>query len=403
MKRINTIRCYRIVDWAIPETPYTESDPLDAIRKPPHGRITLPSPDTARRLVCHVNLARTSAVRSAGAERQTELLIRELSAQSMPQRLVVLQHGALASRVDDVPNLSVRQVRGRLGALLACRGAALLHAHEPHAAQVAHAAGHKRKNYVITRRWYGPIGTSWYTRRMYNRAGVVAAVSSAVEQTVRSRFPRTPTVCVPDAWMPGQPDPQTVAHLRQKFAGKFVVGNIAAMDARTKGHETLFQAVRLLRTECPSLHVVLLGDGKLEEEYRTAANDLPQVEFAGWVDDPLSWIAAFDLFAFPSLREALGSSLLDVMRAGVPAVASRVDGIPDAVSEDAGILIPPGDPEAMARAIARLYGSETERRRLAQGARKRAEHFSPGNMARRYLQLYRTLIEKDPCTGALAP
>lgn len=363
----------------------------------------MPSPETAQRLICHINLARTSATRSAGAERQTELLIRELSARSMPQKLVVLRRGALADRVDDVPGLNVRRVRGRLGALLACRGAALLHAHEPHAAQVAYAVCRRRKNYVITRRWYGPIGTSGYTRRMYGRAGTVAAVSSAVEQIVRSQFPRTPTACVPDAWMPGQPDPRTVARLRQKFAGKFVVGNIAAMDARTKGHTTLFQAVRLLRTECPNLHVVLLGDGKLEEEYRTATKDLPQIEFAGWVNDPLSWIAAFDLFAFPSLREALGSSLLDVMRAGVPAVACRVDGITDAVTEDTGILIPPGDPEAMAQAIARLHGSETERKRLAQGARKRAEHFSPGNMAQRYLRLYRTLIEKDPGTGAFPP
>ena len=213
---------------------------------------------------------------------------------------------------------------------------------------------------------------------------------------MRTQFPRTPTVCVPDAWMPGQPDPQTVARLRQRLAGKFVVGNIAAMDAITKGHETLFQAVRLLQAKCPKMHVVLLGDGKLEEEFRARTRDLPQIEFAGWVDDPLSWIAAFDLFAFPSLREALGSSLLDVLRAGVPVVASRVDGIPDAVTKDAGILVPPGDPDALARAIMELYQSAAKRARLAQGAQRRAEHFSPGNMAQRYLSLYRALPMTAP-------
>ena len=359
----------------------------------------MPGPGTTQELICHINLARTSAIRSVGAERQTELLIRELSKESVHQQLVVLRQGALANRLDDIPNLKVRKVRGRLEALLACRGASLLHAHEPHAAQVAYAACRRRKNYIITRRWYGPIGTSSYTRKMYSHAGIVAGVSSAVEQVVRNQFPRTPTACVPDAWMPGQPDPQMVTRLRQRFAGKFVVGNIAAMDTRTKGHETLFQAVRLLQAKCPNLHVVLLGDGKLEEEFKTQTKDIPQVEFAGWVDDPLPWVAAFDLFAFPSLREALGSSLLDVMRAGVPAIASKVDGIPDAVSEDSGILIPSSNPEALAQAIARLYQSETERTRLAQGARRRAEHFSPDNMARRYLRLYRTLARKDSSTN----
>ena len=358
----------------------------------------MPNPVAARELICHINLARISTVRSKGAERQTELLIRELSKASVRQRLVVLRQGALANRLNEIPDLRVRKVRGRLEALLACRGASLLHAHEPHAAQVAYAACRQRKNYLITRRWYGPIGTSSYTRKMYSHAGTVATVSSAVEQVVREQFPHTPTACVPDAWMPGQPDPKTVARLRQQFAGKFVVGNIGAMDARTKGHEVLFQAVRLLRAKCPKLHVVLLGDGKLEEEFKAATKDLPQIEFAGWVDDPLSWIAVFDLFAFPSLREALGSSLLDAMRAGVPVVASRVDGIPDAVTEDAGILVPPGDPEALARAIMELYQSATARMQLAQGAQRRAEYFSPGNMAKRYLKLYRALPMKDPGT-----
>ena len=129
----------------------------------------------------------------------------------------------------------------------------------------------------------------------------------------------------------------------------------------------------------------------MEEEFRRQAEGLTNVYFAGWVEDPITWIAAFDLFAFPSLVEPLGSTLLDVMRAGVPVVASRVDGIPEIITEGCGILVPPGDAGALAEQLLLLYRSEGLRRSLSEKGVERAKEYSPELIARRHLEVYRTL------------
>ena len=107
--------------------------------------------------VCHINLARIVHLR--GAERQTELLIRELAKVLPQQRLVIQKHGVLANRLDDVANLEICMVRNRLSALRVCQGVLLSHAHEPHASQVAYVAQTLWGTpYIVTRRTDHPIG-----------------------------------------------------------------------------------------------------------------------------------------------------------------------------------------------------------------------------------------------------
>ena len=339
--------------------------------------------------ICHINLARVSKLR--GGARQTELLVREL-AQILPkQRLVVLQGKVLANRLDDVPNLEICKVRSRLSALGACRGAWLLHAHETHAAQVAYVASFRGPRYIITRRTDSPIGSSFFTRGMYRNARTVVALSAAIENQILKRFAGIPTVQIPDAWTPGDPSESVQLAIRQRHEGKFLVGHIAAMDGEGKGHGVLLQAARILQETNPDIHFLLLGSGRLEDKFRQQGEGLANVFFQGWQEDPFSWISAFDIFAFPSLHEGLGSVLLDVLRAGVPVVASRAGGIPGVVTDDCGILVEPGNADALAQELLRLYNSPVVRERLSQGAKARAAEFSPLKMAERYVYLYQTL------------
>ena len=307
------------------------------------------------------------------------------------QRVIFKQGAAMENRLDDVPNLDLRKVRNRVSALLACRGTDLLHAHEAHAAQVAYAVGSKRRRYLITRRHYNPIGRSRYTRAVYNHAEVVVAISSAVDTSVQQQFPDVRIVRIPDCWMPGAPDPQMMQSLRHRYEGKFLIGYVAAMEHADKGHEVLIQAAKILEPNHPNVQFVLAGSGRLEEALKKKAADLSNVQFEGWVDDPLSWIGALDVFAHPALREALGSTILDALRAGAPVVASRVDGIPDIVNANCGVLVPPGDPEALAEGLVRLYQDEALRDRLGQNATQQAEQYSPKKIAQDHLTLYQTL------------
>lgn len=337
--------------------------------------------------VCHINLARNPKLR--GGERQTEILVEALAVESAArQRVIVLRNGPLAHRFQSSPELEVCRVGNRLSAVFACRGASLLHAHEAHAAQVAYGASLFGKRYLITRRLTKPVRSNSYSSAVYRNAQTVVALTEAVENSLRDRFPEISIARIPDAWNPEYPDPDGVRQIKDKFSGKFIVGHAAAMDGPEKGHSVLLQAARTLQQDAPDLRFVLLGSGRLEEEFRRQAEDLTNVYFAGWVEDPITWIAAFDLFAFPSLIEPLGSTLLDVMRAGVPIVASRVDGIPEIVTEGCGILVPPGNAGALAEQLLRLYRSEGVRQSLSGRGVERAKEYSPKLIAREYVRVY---------------
>ena len=338
--------------------------------------------------ICHINLARDPKLR--GGERQTEILVDALAAEGVSrQRVIVLRRGPLAQRFREGPNLEVCLVRNRLSAISACRGASLLHAHEAHAAQAAYAASLFGRQYLITRRLTKPVRSNSFSSAVYRNAQVVVALTEAVENSLRSRFSEIPIARIPDAWNPEYPDPGGVQQVREKFSGKFIVGHAAAMDGPEKGHSVLLQAARTLLSDAPDVQFVLLGSGRLEKEFHRQAEGLTNVHFAGWVEDPITWIAAFDLFAFPSLIEPLGSTLLDVMRAGVPVVASRVDGIPEIITEGCGILVPPGDVDALAEQLLRLYRSEGLRRSLSEKGLERAQAFSPELIAREHMRVYR--------------
>ena len=339
-------------------------------------------------LVCHINLARNPKLR--GGERQTEILVEALAAEGISrQRVVVLRHGPLAQRFHSRPDLEVCRVRNRLSATFACRGASLLHAHEAHAVQAAYAASLLfGKQYLITRRLTKSVRSNSYSSAAYRNAQTVVALTEAVEKSLRDRFPEIAIVRIPDAWNPEYPDPDGVRKIKEKFSDKFIVGHAAAMDGPEKGHSILLQAARTLQQDAPDIQIVLLGSGRLEEEFRQQAEGLTNVTFAGWVEDPITWIAAFDLFAFPSLVEPLGSTLLDVLCAGVPIVASRVDGIPEVITEGCGVLVPPGDAGALAEQLLRLYRLEELRRRLSERGVERAKEYSPELIAKEHIRLY---------------
>ncbi|MDQ3891212.1 MAG: glycosyltransferase, partial [Actinomycetota bacterium] len=135
--------------------------------------------------------------------------------------------------------------------------------------------------------------------------------------------------------------------------------------ARQKDVRTFLRSVALL--EPLRAHALVVGDGPgragLESEARRLGLD-GRVRFAGFVphDRVPAVLAHADVLALPSAYEELGSVLLEAMWAGVPVVAARTGGVPDAVADGAtGLLVPPRDPRALADALARVLAD----RRLA--------------------------------------
>ncbi|WP_328988128.1 glycosyltransferase [Thiorhodovibrio winogradskyi] len=177
------------------------------------------------------------------------------------------------------------------------------------------------------------------------------------------------------------------------------IGVVAQLIKR-KGHRVLLEALPALVARWPDLRVIFFGRGREDAPLRARVAALGlsrQVIFAGFRADLDALLPCLDLLVHPASMEGLGVSLLQAAAAGVPVVASRVGGIPEAVLDgETGLLVPPGDAQALQVAIARLLGDAVLRQRLGRAgqARMRAD-FSLAAMVAGNLALYRELLHAD--------
>lgn len=136
-----------------------------------------------------------------------------------------------------------------------------------------------------------------------------------------------------------------------------IVGVVARL-APEKGHRTLLEAWPAVLEAVPGAWLLVVGEGSECESLKTQARVLGvagRVVFTGRREDVPAVTAALDVAVLPSYREAQGLSVLEAMALGRPVVASAVGGIPEMIDDGVtGLLVPPGDPDALAAAIVRL-------------------------------------------------
>jgi glycosyltransferase involved in cell wall biosynthesis len=160
-----------------------------------------------------------------------------------------------------------------------------------------------------------------------------------------------------------------------------------------KGVLDLVRAVALLRRRVPALLFVAgSGESSYEERLRGEASRLGvPVRWLGFRGNLPLLLPAFDLFVAPSHREALGMAVLEAMAAGLPVVATRVGGLPEAVEEGvSGLLVPRRDPAALSAALGRLLLDDGLAREMGEAGRRRVlERFTPASQVPRIEEVLR--------------
>jgi glycosyltransferase involved in cell wall biosynthesis len=119
------------------------------------------------------------------------------------------------------------------------------------------------------------------------------------------------------------------------------------------------------------------------------------VRFVGQVDDVERYLQLADLFVFPSRRETFGIALIEGMACGLPCVVSSIEGVSTDIVEDGvdAILVPPGEPDEMARAVLRVWGDHDLARRLGEQARRKVcAKFSIGSVGEQHVGMYEELL-----------
>ena len=174
---------------------------------------------------------------------------------------------------------------------------------------------------------------------------------------------------------------------------------VVARLAPQKGHRVLFDALPAVRSEIPNVYVRLVGHEELSTaaELRAYAGErgvADLVTFDGFRADVSRVMADLDVFVLPSLWEGFGLVLLEAMAAGRPVVASAVGPIPEIVVDGVtGLLVPPGDPAALAEATIRLLRDPELAAALGRAGRARVEReLRVDTMVERTESLYDELL-----------
>lgn len=177
-----------------------------------------------------------------------------------------------------------------------------------------------------------------------------------------------------------------------------VIGCVGALQPH-KGHAVLLEAFAALPEALRTATLLIAGAGPERahlEARRSALGLSASVRFLGERPDIRSLLPALDLLVAPSVgREGLGVAVLEAMDAGVPVVASRVGGLPEVVLDRAtGILVPEGDPQALAAAMAALLADPAHARELgAAGHRRVEDEFRAAAMVRRIEAIYEGALD----------
>jgi glycosyltransferase involved in cell wall biosynthesis len=294
----------------------------------------------------------------------------------------------------------------RLAALVRNNGYDLIHAHTPRTALVGCLAA-RRAGVPFVYHVHSPAARD-STRRLLNRINAVVewgsvrdanrliAVSHSLRQYMINRgIAEERITCVPN----GVP-PLGNAHDRRVPNGTWMLGTVALFRPR-KGIEVLLEALAMLRSRNVNVRLRAVG-GFETSAYEMATRALAErlgladaIDWIGFTRGVNRELAKTDVFVLPSLfGEGLPMVVLEAMAAGVPVVASRVEGVPDAVvHRKTGLLVEPGSVSQLARAIEEMVFGGVDYAALSRAARRRHnELFSDATMASGVAAVYRDVL-----------
>ncbi len=362
----------------------------------------------------------------SGAERVQDLLAKQLPQFGYDVGFACLKpfRFPIARETTGAP-LFEMPMRGRfdlrivktLARLIAENDYALVHAHTPRTALVgrlvAKRAGvpfvyhvHSPAGHDSTRQFINAFNSlvEWHSLREADR---LIAVSPSLERYMIGRgFPADRVVCVPN----GVPANRAAID-RAPPVGTWTLGTVALFRPR-KGTEVLLEALAAVRSW--GLDVRLRAVGGFETlAYETGILGLADrlgvasaVEWVGFTRNVNAELAKMDLFVLPSLfGEGLPMVVLEAMAAGVPVVATHVEGVPEAVSHrETGLLVEPDSVSQLASAIRQFVDGNVDYAAMSRRGRERhAERFSDVAMARNVAAVYDDVLAKRTQPTAKMP
>jgi L-malate glycosyltransferase len=226
---------------------------------------------------------------------------------------------------------------------------------------------------------------------------VISNSRAAANRLLDQGLPESKVVVIPNG-LPEEYFTATAPAL-PRSPGVVRVGMVARMNDTCKNHSAFLRAASRLALQFPTTEFLLVGDGCLRPELERMAKRLGlgnRVHFLGERRDIPAVLAAMDISVVPSVSESLPNAALESMAAGVPVVAARVGGNPEAVTDgETGLLVPVDDDDRMVGALEYLLRQPSMRAEYGRRGREQArDRYSLNQIRDAYEQLYTRLLEE---------
>ncbi len=252
----------------------------------------------------------------------------------------------------------------------------------------------RTRRFIALERW-----AARFTDRIVTLTDAEAAQHLAAGVGGRGQFVTIPSGISLDGLAPARGGAPAIRARLAVPADAPLIGAVSRLTP-VKGLRHLLRAMPAILAACPEAHLAIGGDGEQRRELEAYAAELrltSRVHFLGFLADPGPVVAALDVFVLPSINEAQGRVLVRAMALGRPVVATRVGGVPEILAGgEAGLLVPPADPAALAEAVCSLLLRPDRAALLAEAGRRRAQRcYTVTAMLDALVRLYRELIEED--------
>lgn len=221
----------------------------------------------------------------------------------------------------------------------------------------------------------------------------VVAVSAAVARAMARRGVRARKLEVIYNGILGSYRRTKLAAISPVSLERPAIVTVGAVSKR-KGALELIEAFNQIAAENKEVHLYFVGNRDLPEAETNASNGGfgDRIHFVGFEPQPLKYLLSTDIFVLASHQEPFGLVITEAREAGLPIVASDVDGIPEALSNGkSGLLFPVGNVERLVAVLRLLLDSAEQREYWAEKSKEGLAEFTVPIMASRYMAVYRQL------------
>lgn len=237
----------------------------------------------------------------------------------------------------------------------------------------------------------------WLIKFTYKRAYKIVAVSKSIKKVLEKNFSlqadKIITIYnpVPIETIKHKSN-QQIDHPFFKSKNLHVIISAGRLN-KQKRFDILLKAFPLVKAKYDNICLIILGEGELRGELLTLSSQLKineWIDFVGFKSNPYAWISKADIFVLSSDREGFPNVLLEAMACGVPIISTDCPSGPNELISDGknGILVPPSNENALAKAISTLIGDKKLRTKFSQEGRIRAGDFRIDKILPQYEALF---------------